>query len=139
MARLPASDGQLEIAFYIATDFFLEFAYGKRSKQLRKITSDLGCELMIGETGHSSLPHLSRLFEIAAIPVGATKLKHGQRVVRIENERLLVSKGCSVPSCPTPAKRPEMADLVDRMVATQPKVEYDRGSFRESSGAVQRV
>jgi hypothetical protein len=52
-----------------------------RSKKLWKITSNLGGKLVVREAGYSSLPHLRGLLEIAAIPEGATKVKHGQRVV----------------------------------------------------------
>jgi hypothetical protein len=66
-----------------STSMTLTSASRARSEQPRKITFSLGGKLVIGEAGYSSLPHLSRLFEIAAIPVGATELKHGQRVVGI--------------------------------------------------------
>src|ERR1700684_3602965 len=60
------------------------------SEQLWKIPFNFGGKLVVGEAGYSSLPSLRRLLEIAAIPVGAPEVKHGQRVVGIEGERLLV-------------------------------------------------
>lgn len=45
---------------------------------------------MVGEALDRSLPHLARLLDIAAIPIGAPEVKHGQRIVGIECERLTV-------------------------------------------------